>query len=172
MTHDCGHMMYDFRTWLIVMSHGFRAGDPFRVHDLFYEFLIGFSTLRSWLIGVNWRILHYDSLWVMSRVTRSMSHTGLGLREGPTIKRDLGRLGVGYFSRSSELGFSLLNQPGVYTRFPLGGSGRPSVLDLSFASPLLLPFCQTWDTCHKRWLRKADFTLWCRLTHRISHDSR
>ena len=51
-----------------------------------------------------------------------------------------------YFSRSSELGFSLLNQPGVYTRFPLGGSGRPSVLDLSFASPLLLPFCQTWDT--------------------------
>ena len=51
-----------------------------------------------------------------------------------------------YFSRSSELGFSLLNQPGVYTRFPLGGSGRPSVLDLSFASPSLLPFCQTWDT--------------------------
>ena len=51
-----------------------------------------------------------------------------------------------YFSRSSELGFGLLNQPGVYTCFPLGGSGRPSVLDLSFASSLLLPFCQTWDT--------------------------
>ena len=51
-----------------------------------------------------------------------------------------------YFSRSSELGFGLLNQPGVYTRFPLGGTGRPLVLDLSFASPLLLPFCQTWDT--------------------------
>ena len=51
-----------------------------------------------------------------------------------------------YFSRSSELGFGLLNLPGVYTRFPLGGSGRPSVLDLAFASPLLLPFCQTWDT--------------------------
>ena len=51
-----------------------------------------------------------------------------------------------YFSRSSELGFTLLYQPGVYTRFPLGGSGRPSVLDLCFASPSLLPFCQTWDT--------------------------
>ena len=51
-----------------------------------------------------------------------------------------------YFSRASELGFGLLNQPSVYTRFPLGGSGRPSVLDLSFASPSLLPFCQTWDT--------------------------
>ena len=51
-----------------------------------------------------------------------------------------------YFSRFLELGFGLLNQPGVYTRFLLGGSGQPSVLDLSFASPSLLPFCQTWDT--------------------------
>ena len=51
-----------------------------------------------------------------------------------------------HFSRSSELGFGLLNRPGVYTCFPLGGSGRPSVLDLSFASPSLLLFCQTWDT--------------------------
>ena len=51
-----------------------------------------------------------------------------------------------YFSRSSELACGLLNQPGVYTRFPLGGSGHPSVLDLSSASPTLLPFCQTWDT--------------------------
>ena len=51
-----------------------------------------------------------------------------------------------YFSRASELGFGLQNQPSVYTRFPLGGSGRPSILDLSFTSPSLLPYCQTWDT--------------------------
>ena len=51
-----------------------------------------------------------------------------------------------YFSRMAELGFGLLNQPGVYTRFSLGGAGRPSVLDLSFASPLLLPFCHAWET--------------------------
>ena len=51
-----------------------------------------------------------------------------------------------YISRSSDLGFGLLNQPCVYTCFPLGGSGCPSVLDPSFASPSLLPFCQTWDT--------------------------
>ena len=51
-----------------------------------------------------------------------------------------------YFSRSSEVGFGLLNRPSAYTHFPLGGSGRPSVLDLSFASTSLLPFCQTWDT--------------------------
>ena len=51
-----------------------------------------------------------------------------------------------YFSRLSELGFGLLNEPGVYTRFPLGRSSRLSILDLSFASPSLLPFCQAWDT--------------------------
>ena len=51
-----------------------------------------------------------------------------------------------YFSRMAELGFGLLNQPGVYIRFPLGGAGRPSVLDLSSASPALLPFCQAGDT--------------------------
>ena len=51
-----------------------------------------------------------------------------------------------YFSRLSELGFGLLNQPGVYTSFPLGSSGRPSVLDLFFASPSLLHFCHIWDT--------------------------
>ena len=51
-----------------------------------------------------------------------------------------------YFSGMAELGFGLLNQPEVYTRFRLGGAGHPSVLDLSFASPWLLPFCQGWDT--------------------------
>ena len=47
-----------------------------------------------------------------------------------------------YFSRMAELGYGFLNQPGIYTRFPLGGACRPSVLDLSFAPPSLLPFCQ------------------------------
>ena len=51
-----------------------------------------------------------------------------------------------YFSRSSELGFGVRNQPAVYTCFLVGGSSRPSVLNLSFGSPSLLPFCQTWDT--------------------------
>ena len=51
-----------------------------------------------------------------------------------------------YFSRASELGFELLNLPGVFTRFPLGGSSRPSVIDLAFASPRLAPYCHHWDT--------------------------
>ena len=47
-----------------------------------------------------------------------------------------------YFSRAAELGYSLLNTPGVYTRFPLQGSSRPSVVDLAFASSTLMPFFQ------------------------------
>ena len=50
-----------------------------------------------------------------------------------------------HFSRASELGFKLLNQPGVFTRFLLGGSSRPSVINLSFVSPRLAPFCHHWD---------------------------
>ena len=51
-----------------------------------------------------------------------------------------------YFSRASELGCELLNTPGVYTRFPLGGIAQPSVTDLFFASPLLAPYCRQWST--------------------------
>ena len=51
----------------------------------------------------------------MSRVTRSMSHTGLGLREGPTISRGLGRLGVGGRPLTLPLGA----KSGGLSRFPL-----------------------------------------------------
>src|SRR5437879_8624469 len=51
-----------------------------------------------------------------------------------------------YFSRATDLGFSLLNTPGIYTRFPLGGEARPSVIDLAFASATLAPFFISWDT--------------------------
>jgi len=45
-----------------------------------------------------------------------------------------------YFSRTADLGFELLNLPGVFTRFPWDSATRPSVIDLSFPSPLLFPF--------------------------------
>ena len=51
-----------------------------------------------------------------------------------------------YFSMADLRGYSLLNTPGVYTRFPLSGSGRPSVLDLAFASVSLMPFLAGWGT--------------------------
>jgi len=51
-----------------------------------------------------------------------------------------------YFERTSSLGFSLLNTPGVYTRFPLSGPFRPSVIDLSFANPHMYPAFRSWDS--------------------------
>ena len=44
-----------------------------------------------------------------------------------------------YFAKAAEAGFALLNPPGESTRFPLVVKARPSVIDLAFANPLLLP---------------------------------
>jgi len=100
MVHDCGHVVYVFRTWLIVTSHGFHACDPFRAHDLFYEFWLvtrpsaadsnasadGFHTMTHYESCVAWR--------------EGMSHAGLGLREEPLYQstlwaQDLGRCETG-----------------------------------------------------------------------------
>ena len=45
-----------------------------------------------------------------------------------------------YFDRAMELGFTLLNVPGIFTRFSMSLIGRPGVLDLAFACPLLAPY--------------------------------
>ena len=50
-----------------------------------------------------------------------------------------------YFNRASDLAYSLLNTPGVYTRFPLSGTFRPIAIDLAFANPLIRPAFQSWD---------------------------
>ena len=44
------------------------------------------------------------------------------------------------------MGFSLLNTPGVYTRFAFVAGDRPIVLDLSFANSELAPFFASWST--------------------------
>jgi len=49
-----------------------------------------------------------------------------------------------YFDRASELGFTLLNTPGVYTRFPFSGSHRPSSIDLAFTNPDIF---SAFDSC-------------------------
>ena len=51
-----------------------------------------------------------------------------------------------YLELAALGGFALLNSPGVYTKFPLSGKARPSVVDLAFANPLLLPFIKSWET--------------------------
>ena len=47
-----------------------------------------------------------------------------------------------YFDRVSDLGFTLLNTPGVYIRFPFSGTHRPGTIDLAFANPhMFSAFC-------------------------------
>ena len=50
-----------------------------------------------------------------------------------------------YFDRATDLGFSLLNTPGVITRFSMSLIGRPGVLDLAFACPLLALYFPEWS---------------------------
>jgi len=50
-----------------------------------------------------------------------------------------------YFDRAMDLGFSLLNTPSVFTRFSMSLIGRPGVLDLAFACPLLSPYFSEWS---------------------------
>ena len=45
-----------------------------------------------------------------------------------------------YFDGAWGQLFSLLNTPGVFTRFPFTSNHRPAVLDLSFANTAFLPF--------------------------------
>ena len=66
----------------------------------------------------------------------------------PLRAHDPGEMNVShpYFSLASERGFSLLNQPGVYTHFPFTHTSRPSVLDLAYSNSLLAPAVSRWDT--------------------------
>jgi len=50
-----------------------------------------------------------------------------------------------YFDRASDLGFTLLIIPGVYTRFPFSGTHRPSTIDVAFANPHMHPAFRCWD---------------------------
>jgi len=50
-----------------------------------------------------------------------------------------------HFKKVAESGFVLLNPPGEYPRFPLVCKAPPSVIDLAFANPPLLPLVKSWD---------------------------
>jgi len=51
-----------------------------------------------------------------------------------------------YFNRATDLGYTLLNTPGIYTRFPFTGTHRPSAIDLAFANPDILSAFRSWDS--------------------------
>jgi len=50
-----------------------------------------------------------------------------------------------YFDRATDLGFTLLNTPGVYTRFPFTRTHRLSAIDLAFANGHMFPAFRSWD---------------------------
>jgi len=55
------------------------------------------------------------------------------------------RESAAYFDRASDLGFTLLNTPGVDTRFPSSGAHRPSAIDMAFANPHMTAAFRSWD---------------------------
>jgi len=61
------------------------------------------------------------------------------------LKEDEIATSTPYFDRATDLGFSLLNTPGVFTRFSMSLIGRPGVLDLAFACPHLAPYFTEWS---------------------------
>ena len=50
-----------------------------------------------------------------------------------------------YLTKASDNSFSLLNTPGVFSRFPFTFSHRPGVLDLAFTNPTVLPSFSSWN---------------------------
>ena len=62
-----------------------------------------------------------------------------------TFKEDELATSTPCFDRATELGFSLLNTPGVFTPFSMSLIGRPGVLDLAFACPLLTLYFAEWS---------------------------
>ena len=61
------------------------------------------------------------------------------------ISRSEEKASTPYFDRATDLAYSILNIPGVYTRFPISGSFRPSAIDLAFANLLIRPAFRSWD---------------------------
>src|SRR5437588_3329169 len=54
-------------------------------------------------------------------------------------------LSAPYVDKALDRGFTLVNTPGVHTRFPFDLSSRPSVLDLAFSNTPLAPFVASWE---------------------------
>jgi len=51
-----------------------------------------------------------------------------------------------YFNQATDLGYTLLNTPGIYTRIPFTGTHRPSTIDLAFANTEIFSAFRSWDS--------------------------
>ena len=144
----CGHVMYTSHTWLIVMNHGFRACDPIRALDGFYEFWYvaryGAADSHESADGFH-TMTHYES-WVAW--CESMSHPGLGLREEPLYKGTLGALDSGH--EPSPLHTQQLkskhyeNLSSTSTTTALSVSCTRTLRELHPPPPALLPLSCPW----------------------------
>ena len=61
------------------------------------------------------------------------------------ISRSEAKASTPYFDRATDLAYSRLNTPRVYTRFPLSGIFRPSAIDLAFGNTLICAAFASWD---------------------------
>ena len=104
------HMIYDFCTWLIVMSHWFHACDPIRTHDLLFEL---------WLVLVCCAVDSYESSDGFHTMTHFESwvkwHGGMshGWGKNPYIRASSGHE-FEFFTQPSKLLSLLLIQPTIF----------------------------------------------------------
>ena len=91
------HIMYDFCTWLIVMSHESHACDPLRTHDLLYELWLvkACCAVDSYESADGFHTMTHFESWVAWR--GSMSH---GWGKNPYIRAPSGHE-FGFFTQPS-----------------------------------------------------------------------
>jgi len=148
ITRVCGYVVYVFHTWVMVMSHGFRACDLVGTHDLFYGFWLveryGADDSDKSADGF-YTMTHYES-WVTWR--EGMSQTGLGLREEPLYKGTLGTWDVAH--EPSPLHTRRLktqhheNSSSTSTNTALSVSCTRTLRELHPPPPALLPLSCPW----------------------------
>ena len=119
MTHVCGHVVYVFPTWPIVMSTGFHTCNPFRAHDMLYGFwlLARYGAADSdWSPDGFHTMTHYQS-WLAWR--ESMSHTESGFSEEPLYMSTLGAgdLGSSHNHISSFIDYTFNTEILIYHAF-------------------------------------------------------
>jgi len=128
------------------------ALDPFTPNGFFDPSMTGFTIINSYSTkgrNNNTRSVPPDIIFPVSPLP-TLTLGDLKIHH-PTadplrvFKEDEIATSTPYFDRATELGFTLLNVPGVFTRFSMSLIGRPGVLDLAFACPLLAPYFSEWS---------------------------
>jgi len=128
------------------------ALDLFTPDGFFNPFTTGFTIINSYSTkgrSNNTRSVPQDIIFASSLLP-TLTLGDLNIHH-PTadpltvFKEDEIATSTPYFDRATDLGFTLLNTPGVFPLFSMSLIGRPGVLDLAFACPLLAPYFTEWS---------------------------